>query len=91
MNQPQIDYRYQWLSDTISKLLGIPERKFADALLMEHNDQINSFFNDDIDEFTECNKRLLFIWRTFYDKLVEETITALEEGKLFFFFVLFCG
>lgn len=85
MNQPESDCRYRWLSETISNLLGISERKFADALLIEHNDQINGFFNDDIDEFSESNNRLLFVWRTFYDKLVEEAITVLEEGELMAF------
>lgn len=85
MNRVESDCRYRWLSETISNLLGISDRKFADALLIEHNDQINGFFNENIDEFSESNNRLLFVWRTFYDKLVEEAITVLEEGELMAF------
>lgn len=81
MNNSQINYRHRWLSETISNLFGIADRKFADALITEHNDKINKFFNDEINEFADYNERLLFIWRTFYDKLVEETITVLDAGK----------
>lgn len=76
-----IDYRYRWLSETISKLLGISDRKFAENLLCDHSEKIRCYFDDAINDFADCNKRLLFIWRTFYDKLVEETISVLEEGK----------
>lgn len=76
-----IDFRHRWLSETISKLLGISDRKFADYLLNDNNEQIRCFLNDAINDFTDCNKRLLFTWRTFYDKLVEETISVLEEGN----------
>lgn len=76
-----IDFRYRWLSETISKLLGIADKKFVDDLLSDNNEKIRCFFDDTINDFTDSNKRLLFTWRTFYDKLVEETISVLEEGK----------
>lgn len=78
---PPIDFRHRWLSETISKLLGISDGIFADNLLIDNAEKIQSFFNDAITDFNDCNKRLLFTWRTFYDKLVEETISVLEEGK----------
>lgn len=81
MTESQIDFRYRWLSETISNLLGIFDRKFADTLIAEHNEQIKYFFNDDINDYADANKQILFVWRTFYDKLVEETISVLEEGN----------
>lgn len=78
---PQIDYRYRWLSETISNALGIFDTNFAEQLIAEHSDLVDGFFNDDIDEHSDSCKQILYIWRTFYDKLVEETITVLEEGK----------
>lgn len=79
--QTPIDFRHRWLSETISKLLGISDGKFADTLLSDNNEKVRCFFDDAINDFTDCNKRLLFTWRTFYDKLVEETISVLEEGN----------
>lgn len=77
-----MDYRLKWLSEIISNLLGIFDQKYSDALIDEHKEQFMSLFNDEIINFSKNNKQLLFIWRTFYDKLVEETITVLEEGKI---------
>lgn len=75
-----IDFRYRWLSEVISNTLGIFDTIFADQLITEHNDLVDSFFNDDIYEKADNHKQILFVWRTFYDKLVEESITVLEEG-----------
>lgn len=75
------DFRYRWLSETMSKLMGIFDTKYADAIIDEHGEQIRSFFDEEITEFTHIHRQILFIWRTFYDKMVEETITVLEEGK----------
>lgn len=75
------DLRYRWLSETISMLLGIFDTKYADTLIDENVENIKSFFDDEITEFVHINRQTLFVWRTFYDKMVEETITVLEEGK----------
>lgn len=77
------DFRYRWLSETISNVLGIFDTKYSDALFDEHGECIKSFFDDEINEFSHINRQILFLWRTFYDKMVEETITVLEEGKRF--------
>lgn len=76
----QIDYRYRWLSETISNVLGIFDTNFAEQLITEHSDLVDAFFNDDITDQADSCKQILYVWRTFYDKLVEETITVLEEG-----------
>lgn len=76
------DFRYRWLSETISMLLGIFDTKYADTLIDENGENITRFFDDEITEFAHINRQTLFVWRTFYDKMVEETITVLEEGKI---------
>lgn len=78
---PQIDFRYRWLCETISNALGIIDTSFAEQLIIEHSDLVDAFFNDNICEEADARKQILFVWRTFYDKLVEESITVLEEGK----------
>lgn len=79
---PQIDFRYRWLSETISNALGIFDTSFAEQLIAEHSDLVDAFFNDEIYEEADARKQILFVWRTFYDKLVEESITVLEEGNI---------
>lgn len=75
-----VDFRYRWLSETISNALGIFDTSYADQLIIEHSDLVDSFFNDNIYERADNRKQILFVWRTFYDKLVEESLTVLEEG-----------
>lgn len=77
------DFRYRWLSETMSKSMGILDTKYADALIDEHGEEIRSFFDDEIHEFAHIHRQILFIWRTFYDKMVEQSITVLEEGEHF--------
>lgn len=74
------DFRYKWLGQKIANLLGIYDLKYADNLIEEHQEEIRKFFDDYIEKHEDINKRVMFVWRTFYDKLVEETITVLEEG-----------
>lgn len=75
------DLRYRWLCETLSNALGIFDTSFAEQLIAEHSDLVGEFFNDDINELADAQKQIMFVWRTFYDKLVEESVTVLEEGE----------
>lgn len=72
---------YRWFCNTISNLLGIYDTKYAEDLLEEYSEQIKSFYDDDFTQNADIDKQIIFLWRTYYDKMVEETITVLEEGK----------
>lgn len=74
-----MDPRHKWLIERISNILGIYDTKYAAELINEHVDLINGFFDDDIASYEDVRKQIMFVWRTFYDKMVEETITVLEE------------
>lgn len=76
----RIDFRLQWLIETISSSMGIFDTSIAAKTLSEYNDLVDALFNDPIDEQCDSSKQILFVWRSFYDKLVEETITVFEEG-----------
>lgn len=71
---------YRWFCNTISNLLGIYDTKYAEDLLDEHAEQIKGFFDDEFTRNADIDKQIMFLWRTYYDKMVEETITVLEEG-----------
>lgn len=71
---------YRWFCNTISNLLGIYETKHAEDLIEEHAEQIKGFFDDEFTQNADIDKQIIFLWRTYYDKMVEETITVLEEG-----------
>lgn len=71
---------YRWFCNTISNLLGIYEMKHAEDLVDEYAEQIKGFFDDEFTQNADIDKQIIFLWRTYYDKMVEETITVLEEG-----------
>lgn len=72
---------YRWFCNTTSNLLGIYDTKYAEDLLDEHAEQIKGFFDDEFTQNADIDKQIMFLWRTYYDKMVEETITVLEEGN----------
>lgn len=71
---------YRWFCKTVSNLLGIYDTKYAEDLIEEYSEQIKGFFDDEFTENADIDKQIIFLWRTYYDKMVEETITVLEEG-----------
>lgn len=74
-----VNFHFQWLIDRITCLFGLSDVKFAEALIQENVDDINRLF-EVIENERNDSKAIILLWRTFFDKLVEETYTVLEEG-----------
>lgn len=83
------DFRLQWLSQKISDILGIDDKIFANELIEKNIEQIKDFFDSEFQTNEDLNKGIIFLWRTFYDKMVEETIIVMEEGKQEIFFSIY--
>lgn len=62
-------------------MLGVYEPEYVNAAIFENLCDFKSFLDDKYTKNDDINKIILYVWRTFYDKLVEEEITVLEEGK----------
>ncbi|XP_037827971.1 dynein heavy chain 10, axonemal-like, partial [Lucilia sericata] len=73
------DNRILWLKCSIANMLGVYEPEFVNAAIYENLYDFKSFLNDKYTKNEDINKIILYVWRTFYDKLVEEEITVLEE------------
>ncbi|CAD7085087.1 unnamed protein product [Hermetia illucens] len=73
------DVRLIWLKQTIANLLGVYEPEYVHTLVEENSDQIHEFFDEEYTQISDIHKRVMYAWRTFYDKLVEEEITVLEK------------
>ncbi|XP_075151305.1 uncharacterized protein LOC142225437 [Haematobia irritans] len=73
------DNRILWLKCTISNMLGVYEPEFVNAVIYDNMNDFKSFLEDKCTKNEDINKIMLYVWRTFYDKLVEEEITVLEE------------
>lgn len=75
------DWRVQWFRDTLTNLMGVDDTKYAEAAINEHRDECGQFFDDVVESYADVHKQCIFVWRTFYDRLVEEMVTELEEVR----------
>ncbi|TMW41964.1 hypothetical protein DOY81_012956, partial [Sarcophaga bullata] len=73
------DNRILWLKCTIANMLGVYEPEYVNSAIYENLKDFKSFLDDKYTKNEDINKIILYVWRTFYDKLVEEEITVLEE------------
>lgn len=78
-----MDLRMEWFVDRLSKVLGVQKNPEAlDMLLKENITDIQAFFDRDINEVNDMEKCILFVYRTFYDRLVEKEVVSIEKGEL---------
>jgi len=71
--------RVVWLKTIISNLLGVFEPKYVNATINKNMPAVEAFFKRRYESQSDLDFVVLFVWRTFYDKLIEEEITVLEE------------
>lgn len=77
------DYRIVWMRDRITKTLGVQDHPEAlETLMREHQDEFQAFMDDEVRDVSEMDKCILYIYRTFYDRLVEREVVTIEKGKL---------
>lgn len=76
------DFRLDWLRDRLTKMMAVDDEKYAATLIEENRTELSAFLEDPIDGYADIGKQVLFFWRTWYDRVVEETVIELEEGAL---------
>lgn len=76
-----LDFRLQWLTAKITDLLGIEDVKYAEEMVSEHSVEFQAFFDEEIVCYDDIAKQIVFLWRTYYDKMIETTVTVLEEVR----------
>lgn len=76
------EYRLVWMRDRISKLLGVQDHPEAlEELLKEHQEAFQVYVDNEIDDIQDMEKCVFFIYRTFYDRLVEREVVTIEKGE----------
>uniref|UniRef100_A0A336KIK9 CSON011062 protein n=1 Tax=Culicoides sonorensis TaxID=179676 RepID=A0A336KIK9_CULSO len=73
-----MDDRIEWLRNRLSSLLGVPEREYTEPVIIQYHDQIKNFLDDPLDGIQDLDRRIFFIHRTFYDRMVEKEIIVME-------------
>lgn len=75
------DYRMVWMRDRISKALGVQHHPEAlEALMKDHQDEFQAFLDGEVNDVNEMEKCIVYIFRTFYDRLVEREVITIEKG-----------
>lgn len=73
------DPRILWLKTIISNQLGVFDPKYVNELISLNRQAVDDFLNTRYERQEQLDRVIMFVWRTNYDKLVEEEITVLEE------------
>uniref|UniRef100_A0A182JCQ1 Uncharacterized protein n=1 Tax=Anopheles atroparvus TaxID=41427 RepID=A0A182JCQ1_ANOAO len=75
-----MDFRAIWIRDRLCKILGVFEPRYIDTVLNELYDELVAFLDDAVVDQRDEHKRILFAYRTFYERLIEEKVTAFEPA-----------
>uniref|UniRef100_A0A182Q9M3 Dynein heavy chain tail domain-containing protein n=1 Tax=Anopheles farauti TaxID=69004 RepID=A0A182Q9M3_9DIPT len=75
-----MDFRTIWIRDRLCKILGVFEPRYIDTVLNELYDDLVAFLDDAVTDQRDDHKRILFAYRTFYERLIEEKVTAFEPA-----------
>lgn len=84
------DARLDWFRERLTSLMGVDDERYAATVIEENRDALAAFFGDPIESYGDVCKQVFFFWRTWYDRLVEETVTVLEEGNSILFLNNIC-
>lgn len=81
-----IDYRREWIKEKVIHYLGLPEGNYFSDMLAADEGELESkfdmFLDDDIVDIQESHKKFFYVYKTAYDKLVEEEVLVPEIGNI---------
>lgn len=78
------DFRRDWIKNRVTQLFGLESGDYFEEMLAKSDDledQLASFLDDDFLKKDESLKRFFYVFRTSYEKLVDEEILVPEVGK----------
>lgn len=79
------DYRREWVKLRVTDCLGLPSESYFEDLMAandgELEDLLTMFLDDDIIDQTDSHKKFFYVYRTPYEKLVDEEILVPEIGS----------
>lgn len=82
-----VDYRREWIKERVVQFLGLPEGSYFDDMLAaddgELEDKLDAFLDDDILQIRDSHKKLFFVYKTSYEKLVDEEILVPQIGRFY--------
>lgn len=81
------DPRKLWIRDRTLAMTGVHNHRLFQEMILANNgavdDQLYKFLNENIPQ-TEYDNRLFIVFKTYYDKIVDEKIIVRQLGKAIF-------
>lgn len=79
-----VDYRREWIKQKIMNYLGIPSGSYFEDMLAENDGELeyslDVFLDEDILAQHESYKKFFYVYRTVYQKFVDEERLVPEIG-----------
>lgn len=81
-----VDYRREWIKERVVQYLGLKDGSYFDDMLSaddgELEGKLDTFLDDDIVLPGDAHKKFFYVYKTAYEKLVDEEILVPEIGNL---------
>ncbi len=81
------DYRLDWVKERALAVLDEDDEEIFDHMLArddgELEDRLLSYLDDDIMGAHDIGRKLFFVYKTYYEKIVKEEIVVAEEGNIY--------
>lgn len=77
------DFRRDWVKNKVTKFFGLSSGHYFEEMLENTDDledKLASYLDDDF-MYQEENKRFFYVYKTSYEKLIEEEIMVAEKGN----------
>lgn len=82
------DFRIEWMKWKILTFFGETDENLFNDMLSQNDGELKvklqKFLNGVITDMTDSEKRLIFFYKSYYDKIVEEEILVPELGEYIF-------
>jgi len=79
------DFRVEWVKGKALKFMEETNGQLFDDMLAEDGghlwNKMTSFLNDDVLGSQDVSRRLFFLYKTYYEKLVHEELVAPKDGE----------
>lgn len=80
------DFRREWIKQKVTDYFGLDSfDQFEEMMANEDNEleyELSNFLDEELDSETDSKKRIFYVYRTFYDKFIDQEIIVPEVGKI---------
>lgn len=79
------DFRREWIKERVITFLSLPDGSYFDDMLAaddgEIEEKLDMFLDDDVLSPSEAHKKFFYVYKTAYEKLIEEEVLIPHIGE----------